>query len=163
MGLPDLTTMMKTSISEVFETAFFETVEIQAAREDFSMADFGEPLLMGTMLRFSKGLEGAVHMIAPDRWVTRMTADFLGIDPNRVTNAQKADTIKEATNMIAGHMFSQFDSDGRIQLGIPELIRDSFLIPADLELIRGTMVWVTTDSDKLAVATVLNSAGFPAS
>jgi hypothetical protein len=89
-----------------------------------------------------------------------MTADFLGIDPNRVTNAQKVDTIKEATNMIAGHMFSQFDKDGRIQLGIPELIRDSFLIPADLALIRGTMVWVTTDTDKLAVATVLNSAGF---
>ena len=160
MGVPDLTTMMKTSISDVFETAFFETVEIQTSREAFSMEAFGDQSLTGTVLRFSKGLEGAVYVVAPDRWVSRITADFLGIDPNRVTDAQKADTIKEATNMIAGHMFSQFDTDGLIQLGIPELIRDSFLIPADLGLIKGTMVWVITDTDKLAVATVLDPAEF---
>lgn len=161
--MPDWMTMMKTSISEVFETAFFETVEVQPAREAFSMAVFGVQDLTGVVLGFSEGLDGAVYVVAPDRWVSRITADFLGIDPDQVTDAQKADTIKEATNMIAGHMFSQFDSDGRIQLGIPELIRESFLIPADLESIKGTMVWVTTDTDKLAVATVLNSAGFPAS
>jgi ribosomal protein L5 len=89
-----------------------------------------------------------------------MTADFLGIDPDQVLDDQKADTIKEATNMIAGHMFSQFDKDGRIQLGIPELIRHSPLIAEDIDAIRGTMVWVTTDTEKLAVVTVLNSADF---
>ncbi len=154
--MPDLTTMMKTSISEVFETAFFETVEIEPIQEGFSMAGFGDTSLVGTVLRFSKGIEGAVYVIAPDRWVSRMTADFLGIDPDCVTNDQKADTIKEATNMIAGHMFSLFDKDGRVQLGIPELIRGTSLIPEDLEQIRGTRVWVTTDTEKLAVATILH-------
>lgn len=161
MDLPDLTMMMGMSISEVFETAFFETVEIQPAGEHVSMADFGDQALTGTVLRFSKGLEGAVYVIAPDRWVCRMTADFLGIDPDRVTEDQKADTIKEATNMIAGHMFSQFDRDARIQLGIPEMIRRPPLIAADIDPIKGTMVWVTTDTEKLAVAIVLASPEKP--
>jgi|GEM_PF-6131896 len=177
--MPDLTTMMKTSISEVFETAFFETVEIQPAGQDGFMAAFGDQVLTGAVLRFTKGLEGAVYVIAPDRWVSRMTADFLGIDPEHVTEDQKADTIKEATNMMAGHMFSQFDRDARIQLGIPELIQPSpLLLPdrdariqlgipeliqpsplllPDIERIRETMVWVTTDTDKLAVAIILES------
>jgi chemotaxis protein CheY-P-specific phosphatase CheC len=155
--MPDLTTMMKTSISEVFETAFFETVEIQPAGQDGFMAAFGDQVLTGAVLRFTKGLEGAVYVIAPDRWVSRMTADFLGIDPEHVTEDQKADTIKEATNMMAGHMFSQFDRDARIQLGIPELIQPSPLLLPDIERIRETMVWVTTDTDKLAVAIILES------
>jgi chemotaxis protein CheY-P-specific phosphatase CheC len=149
--------MMKTSISEVFETAFFETVEIQPAGQDGFMAAFGDQVLTGAVLRFTKGLEGAVYVIAPDRWVSRMTADFLGIDPEHVTEDQKADTIKEATNMMAGHMFSQFDRDARIQLGIPELIQPSPLLLPDIERIRETMVWVTTDTDKLAVAIILES------
>ncbi len=159
MELPDLTTMMKTSISDVFETAFFETVEIQPAGETLSMADFDDQSLTGAFLDFSEGLEGTVYVIAPDRWVLRMTADFLGIDLNQVTDDQKADTIKEATNMIAGHMFSLFDKDGRVQLGIPELIRRSPLIAADLDSIKGMMVWATTETEKLAVVTVLNSVG----
>ncbi len=123
------------------------------------MADFDDQSLTGAFLDFSEGLEGTVYVIAPDRWVLRMTADFLGIDLNQVTDDQKADTIKEATNMIAGHMFSLFDKDGRVQLGIPELIRRSPLIAADLDSIKGMMVWATTETEKLAVVTVLNSVG----
>lgn len=161
MGVPDLTTMMATSISEVFETAFFETVEIHPAGKPLSMADFDDPFLTGAFLGFSNGLAGKVFVIAPDRWVSRMTADFLGIDPDQVTEDQKADTIKETTNMIAGHMFSLFDRDGHIQLGIPELIRRSPLTAEDIDPIKGTMVWVTTDTEKLAVVTALNAAGVP--
>jgi hypothetical protein len=100
-------------------------------------------------------------VIAPDRWVSRMTADFLGIDPDHVTEDQKADTIKEATNMIAGHMFSQFDRDACIQLGIPGLIHrsDMPLLLPDIDRIRETMVWVITDTEKLAVAVILTSTG----
>jgi hypothetical protein len=63
--------------------------------------------------------------------------------------------------MIAGHMFSQFDRDARIQLGIPELIRRPPLIAEDIGPIKGTMVWVTTDTEKLAVAIVLTSPEKP--
>lgn len=161
MGLPDWTTMMKTSISEVFETAFFETVEIQPAGEEISMDAFGDQVLTGAVLPFSKGLDGAVYVIAPDRWVSRMTADFLGIDPDHVTEDQKADTIKEATNMIAGHLFSQFDTQARIQLGIPELIRHCPPMLPDIARTRGTTVWVTTDTEKLAVAMVVSQPKNP--
>lgn len=159
MEIPDVTKMMKMSISNVFETAFFETVETRATGEDkIAMDAFDDAMLTGAVLRFSKGLDGAVYMIAPDRWVARITADFLGIDPARVTDAQKKDTIKEATNMIAGHMFSLVDQDGEIQLGIPELIRQSALTAGDLAKIKGTVVWVETDTEKLAVVTTLNPA-----
>jgi chemotaxis protein CheY-P-specific phosphatase CheC len=160
--MPDLTKMMKTSISNVFETAFFQTVEIGEAESDgLDMAAFGDAQLTGARLRFSRGLEGMVYVIAPDRWVSWITADFLGIDLDRVTAAQKEDTIKEAANMIAGHMFSLFDKDGSIQLGIPEMIRRPKLTAQDLSEIRGTGVWVMTDTEKLAVVTALTQAGSP--
>lgn len=162
MKIPDLTKMMKASISNVFETAFFQAVETRAAGSDGVRMDaFGAAPLTGAKLRFSRGLEGRMYVIAPDRWVSRITADFLGIDLTRVTEEQKEDTIKEAANMIAGHMFSLFDTQGRIQLGIPELIRRPQLTAQDLSDIRGQVVWVMTDTEKLAVVTALTQAGSP--
>jgi chemotaxis protein CheY-P-specific phosphatase CheC len=160
--IPDLMKMMTASISNVFETAFFQTVETRTDELDGVRMDaFDDRALTGALLRFSRGLEGKMYVIAPDRWVTRITADFLGIDLTRVTDAQKEDTIKEAANMIAGHMFSLFDKDGSIQLGIPELIRRPQLTAQDLSDIKGTVVWVMTDTEKLAVVTALTRAGSP--
>jgi chemotaxis protein CheY-P-specific phosphatase CheC len=160
--IPDLTKMMTASISNVFETAFFQTVETWSVESDrVSMDGFDATSLTGAKLRFSGGLEGRMYVIAPDRWVSRITADFLGIDLARVTQAQKEDTIKEAANMIAGHMFSLFDKDGSIQLGIPELIRQPQVTAQHLSDIRGTVVWVMTDTEKLAVVTALTRAGSP--
>jgi chemotaxis protein CheY-P-specific phosphatase CheC len=160
--IPDLTKMMTASISNVFETAFFQAVETRAAGSDrVRMEAFDAGSLTGAKLRFSRGIEGRVYVIAPDKWVSRITADFLGIDPTRVTQAQKEDTIKESANMIAGHMFSLFDKEGSIQLGIPELIRRPQLTARDLSDIRGTVVWVMTDTEKLAVVTALIPAESP--
>jgi chemotaxis protein CheY-P-specific phosphatase CheC len=160
--IPDLMKMMTASISNVFETAFFQTVETRTDESDGVRMDaFNDRSLTGALLRFSRGLEGKMYVIAPDRWVTRITADFLGIDLTRVTDAQKEDTIKEAANMIAGHMFSLFDKDGSIQLGIPELIRRPQLTAQGLSDIKGKVVWVMTDTEKLAVVTALTRAGSP--
>ncbi len=161
MKLPDLTKMMKTSISEVFETAFFETVEIRPAGADISLAAFGDQRLTGAMLRFSGEEDGAVFVVIPDRWLSRMTSDFLGIDPEEVTDDQKTDTIKEATNMIAGHMFSQFDSEALIQLGIPGIISPP---PPPLPKAPGSggaMVWATTETEKMVVAIDVESSEAP--
>lgn len=161
MKVPDLTKMMKTSISEVFETAFFETVEIRPAGADMSLTAFGDQRLTGATLRFSGGEDGLVCVIIPDRWLSRMTSDFLGIDPEEVMEDQKIDTIKEATNMIAGHMFSQFDTDARIQLGIPEIMSPPPPPLPEMPGYGGAMVWVTTETEKMAVAIDVESSEAP--
>lgn len=141
--------MMKRSISNVFETAFFQSVEIQFSESPLEMSFFRTTQLIGACLKFSGKFSGTVYIVAPDIWVKNLTADFLGIDEMMVTENHKQDTIKEAVNMIAGHMFSFFDKDGEIRLGIPAMI-DS-LIGDDWVQIKGDVLRVMTDNDSLAV------------
>jgi len=145
--------MMTRSISNVFETAFFQSVDIQSSKDVLGAAFFNSTELIGAFLKFTGKLSGTVYILAPDVWVKNLTADFLGIDVKAVTDNQKQDTIKEAANMIAGHMFSFFDSDGEIQLGIPGII--TALTEGDLLKIKGDLLRVMTENDALAVVTDL--------
>ena len=152
MDRQKLMEMMTLSISNVFETAFFQSVEIQRKEENsMEMQSFLSGELMGALLEFSGILSGTVYMVAPDLWVENLTADFLGIEVSLVTRDQKDDTIKEAVNMIAGHMFSLFDKEGGVHLGIPAIIGQPPLTREDLLKINGDIFRVMTESDALAV------------
>lgn len=156
MDRQSLMEMMTRSISNVFETAFFQSVEILSSSNPLGTAFFSSTELTGSFLKFTGKLSGTVYIVAPDAWVKNLTADFLGIDVMSVTDNQKQDTIKEAVNMIAGHMFSFFDSEGEIQLGIPEMI--TLLSEDDLLKINGDVLRVMTDNEALAVVTELGAS-----
>ncbi len=151
MDRQNLMEMMTLSISNVFETAFFQSVEIQGETGPLELQSFLSGELIGACLEFSGTLAGKVYIVAPDSWVKNLTADFLGTDVLLVTDAQKQDTIKEAVNMVVGHMFSFFDKDGEIHLGIPEMISHTPLTREDLRMITGDVLQVMTDSQALAV------------
>ena len=155
MDRQTLMEMMTRSISNVFETAFFQSVEIQSSKDSLGTAFFSSTELIGSFLKFTGKLSGTVSIVAPDVWVKNLTADFLGIDVKAVTDNQKQDTIKEAVNMIAGHMFSLFDRDGEIQLGIPGMMTS--LTGDDLRKINGEVLRVMTDNESLAVVTDLGT------
>ncbi len=155
MDRQSLMEMMTRSISNVFETAFFQSVEIQSSKESLGTPFFNSTELTGSFLKFSGKLSGTVSIVAPDAWVKNLTADFLGIDVKAVTDNQTQDTIKEAVNMIAGHMFSFFDRDGEIQLGIPGMI--TALTGGDLLKMKGEVLRVMTDNEVLAVVTDLGA------
>ena len=156
MDQPDLMKMMTRSISNVFETAFFQPVGISVSAQGLSMDFFQEDFLVGASLDFSGGMAGRVSILAPSPWINQVTADFLGIDEEGVTAAQKEDSIKEAVNMIAGHMFSLFDRQGEIHLGIPQMIRPVPLSREAFEKIHGSVHWVMTEEERLAVVMSLD-------
>ncbi len=157
MDRQNLMKMMTQSISNVFETAFFQSVNIKILKKSVKIESFISGELTGSCLEFTGNLEGVVYLVAPEAWAKALTADFLGIDVLSVTDAQEQDTIKEAVNMIAGHMFSFFDKDGEIHLGIPKMISNVPLGQEDLLKIKGDVLQVVTDKNTLAVVTALGA------
>jgi len=153
----DLMKMMTQSISNVFETAFFQSVDIQALKKSTKIESFLSGKLTGACLAFTGKLEGVIYLVAPKAWVKDLTADFLGIDALSVTDAQEQDTIKEAVNMITGHMFSFFDKNGEIHLGIPKMISNVALGQEELLKIKGDVLQVMTDKNTLAMVTALGA------
>ncbi len=143
--------MMVKSISNVFETAFFQSVDVQTTDGDILLQFPPSEKLTGAYLTFSGALSGTACIIVPDSWLGQTTADFLGTTEQTVTDTQKQDTIKEAINMIAGHMFSLIETGADIQLGIPQLISAMNLTHEYLQKTEGTVFQVVTESMNIVV------------
>ena len=154
----DRETMMETmrqAISNVLETMFFQPVQISdkncILQEWFSDKDS----LLGAELRFTGPFAGSFYVIIPVKLASDITANFLGLQEEEVNAEQKIDTLKEALNMIGGHMFSLFDKEGDIRLGIPELIEESNLNNDNLGEIKGDTLFIETGDSRMAAGIVM--------
>jgi len=149
----DRQTILKTmslAISNVMDTMFFEPVEIRD--EDRSLSEWfsGNDELVGARLNFNGLFSGSCHLLMSMKLARELTANFLGIDETDTERLQLEDTIREALNIIAGHMFSILDKDGKIVLGIPELIDNELLGRDRLSEFEGENIFVTTEQERLA-------------
>ncbi|MBW2000908.1 MAG: chemotaxis protein CheX [Deltaproteobacteria bacterium] len=149
----DRETMMKTmraSISNVLETMFFQSVQISdtncSLQEWFSNAQ----LLFGVSLSFNGPSAGSFYFLLPATMVTGITANFLGIEEEEINEEQKKDAVKEALNMIGGHMLSLFDKEGAFKLGIPELIEENDLAEDNLGDLKKDIILIETEENRLA-------------
>ncbi len=141
---------LKAAISDVLETMFFQSVEIQE-RNSVINSWFEDDLpLLGASLDFHGPCDGVFYLVSPVEAIAEFTANFLGIENPGVSDAQKEDTLKEAVNMIAGHMFSLFDKEGAYRLEIPVLMEQPTLgDPGDTG--SGTShLLIRTDGSRLA-------------
>ncbi|MDX9785516.1 MAG: chemotaxis protein CheX [Desulfobacterales bacterium] len=120
---------MTTSISEVLETMFFMTIDVNenAATEAFLGKPGEHPF--ASRIYFQGKLSGYFLLMIPEEILRVMTETFMGVDAADVTVTHLNGTIQEAINMIAGNTFSTFDNTAVFDLGIPELI-DFNLIPS---------------------------------
>ena len=143
--------MMKQAISDVLETMFFQPVQISC--KDCTLQEWfsDKQSLLGAILTFSGPFAGSIYIVIPVNLVKEITANFLGIEKEEVNENQKKDTIKEALNIIGGHMFSLFDKEGAISLGIPELIGDNNLKHDNLGEIKGNTFFIKTDNHQAAL------------
>jgi len=116
-----LRTAMTTSISEVLETMFFMTIDVNenAGAEVFLREPAENPFV--SKLVFSGCLSGLFFLMIPENILRSMTETFMGLDPGEVTLAHLNGTVQEAINMIAGNTFSTLDDTEVFELGIPEL------------------------------------------
>lgn len=140
---------MKLAISDVLETMFFQAV--QFVEEPLSIAEWfsGNESLNIARLEFAGPVCGAYYLWVPSGLAAVMTANFLGLSEDGIDDQQQADTIKEALNMIGGHMLSHFDEQGAYQLGIPEMLaRQEGMAPVGRE--AGEIFLCETDVMRLA-------------
>jgi CheY-specific phosphatase CheX len=117
-----LKTAMMTSISEVLETMFFMTIDLnENATADVLLQDPGA-LPFISRIGFRGKLTGFFVFIVPENILSAMTETFMGLDTDTVTETHLQGTVLEAINMIAGNTFSNLDDQAVFDLDIPKLI-----------------------------------------
>jgi hypothetical protein len=146
--------LMKQAISDVLETMFFQPVQISSKNYTLQEWFFDKQSLLGATLTFSGPFAGLFYIVIPVNLVKEITANFLGIEKEEVNENQKKDTIKEALNIIGGHMFSLFDKEDATSLGIPELIEENNLKHDNLGEIKGNTFFIKTEDNHRAALVV---------
>ena len=117
-----MTTNLKQAISNVLELMFFVSVQIREDYDPAAATPLNGQACIGATLAFSGPLSGAYYLLIPQEMAREITANFLGLDEDEVSAGQEQDTVKEALNMIGGHMLSLTDAPDSFQLGIPAII-----------------------------------------
>jgi hypothetical protein len=149
-------TSLETAISSVLETMFFQSVQVNdsdCGPQDWLRKD--RPILAST-LDFDGPIAGRCYLLLPVAVIREMTANFLGIEKEDVRNDQGRDTLKEALNMIGGHMLSLADEEGICRLGIPDLVDEHNAFYDRLDDLEGDMLLLETDACRLAAGICLD-------
>jgi hypothetical protein len=146
---------MKTAISSVMETMFFQPVKINDHHQNMKDWFSGDQSLMGARLHFTGPLSGECYILVPDSDVKEMTADFLGIDKGDVKNDQIRDTVKETLNMISGNMLSISDKSSAFHIGIPELMDEGDIDTEEFGGENEDILYIETDGKRLAMGLIV--------
>jgi CheY-specific phosphatase CheX len=150
--------VMQQAISDVMNKMFFLPVQVNekglALREWFS----NKLPLVGATINFTGPLSGYSYLLIPAGVAKEMTANFLGIAEKEINVKQEMDTVKEALNMITGHMLSQFDRKGDLRIGIPQLINDSDLLAGQLDGFNKGAILIETEHSHIAAGIVIKQA-----
>lgn len=122
--IKELKSAMTASISEVLETMFYMPLEFEDYTVQERKALLEAPDLRLCKLTFTGKISGYFLMAIRDSLLVTMARDFMGEDKENITRQHTDGIIKEALNMVAGHMFSNMDKTNEYNLGIPELMED---------------------------------------
>ena len=117
-----MTTNLKQAISNVLELMFFVSVQIMDDEGLSGEAPLDGQACIGATLAFSGPLSGSYYLLIPQAMAREITANFLGLEADEISGDQEQDTVKEALNMIGGHMFSLTEEPDNFKLGIPAII-----------------------------------------
>ncbi len=147
---------MKASISNVLETMFYQMVQI--IDDDCSLQAWFAPgrSLLGATLNFTGPSEGMFYVIIPIEVANEITANFLGLDAGEIDAGQRADTVKEALNMVSGGMLAIFDPKGAYKLEIPEMMTEDDLSHDKLKNLHGDVILLETEDNRLAAAIAMD-------
>lgn len=117
-----LKTAMKNSISEVLEKMFYLPLYFSEDSNVGELLNSGRGEIIVSKLNFSGPFSGWFLFFVPKELAHSITADFMGIDEDSLSQDQVTETVKEIINMVTGNIFSIFDDQVVFDLGIPELI-----------------------------------------
>jgi len=141
---------MALAIFEVLEIMFFQPVQFVDHQLPLNEWFPENESLKVARLEFAGPVSGAFYLLIPIALAAEMTANFLGLSEDGVSDQQQADTIKEALNMIGGHMLSLFDEQGKYQLGIPALLAENESMTKPVEYENEEILLIETGTMRLA-------------
>ncbi len=105
--------LTKDAISEVMETMFFNVVEF-SGEEEQTINRFSVSYITLT----SDNLELLLAVKFDPEFAKQLTADFLGLIPEEVTESDIEDCMKELANMLAGSVIAK--SEVKFALALPQ-------------------------------------------
>lgn len=156
METEKLESATKRSISEVLEKMFFIPVDFPEKSGDTGLNLSGSGKYMITRLRFKGPFAGYFLFVIPEELTPSLAAGFLGEEERQITGEQRADTIKEILNMIAGNMFSILDDQATFNLDIPEMIEGADAAKLISGGKEGVYIPVQTIDSSLAIQVVVD-------
>jgi len=154
----EMTKAMRKAISDVMNKMFLLPVQIKGNGIALNKWFSNHQALVGAILNFTGPSSGFSFLLMPKAVIREITANFLGVSEKAVDVQQERDTVKEALNMIAGLMFSQFDTEGAFQIGIPELLNESELMAGKLDGFNTGAILIETEHSLFAAGTVISQA-----
>lgn len=154
MEIVNMMKAMRTSISEVLGTMFFQMVQIVDANSTLQEWLAQEQSLLGATLDFGGPLAGSFYLLIPVDAANKITANFLGLNADEVHEEQQNDTVKEMLNMIGGGLLSIIDQKGTFKLGLPELIETNDLTLDKFDGLQKDFVLFETKDHRLAAGLV---------
>ena len=147
---------MKQAISNVLEIMFF--LPVQFFDNNCPLIEWlpQNQTYVGAILGFSGPVSGSYYFIIPSNVAKEITANFLGLGEEEVSEAQKIDTVKEALNMIGGHMLSLVEASENFQLGIPEIIPQTDMHQNGFLGQKEHVIFIENDEKHLAAGFMLD-------
>ena len=118
----NLMTAMRTSISEVMETMFFEPIEFSEETDALAFFDENRENLIVVNVKYQGPFSGDLCCFMPKDLALSLASNFLGKELSDVSNDQAGEVVKEIVNMTAGGIFSHYDKNAVFQIGIPEIV-----------------------------------------
>ena len=113
---------MKDSISEVLEQMFFLPIDFIDPQQPPADASWDHSAIIGTTLAFSGLPSGRFRLTMPKTLAMAVTADFMGIQPETLSDEQVSGTVKEMINMLAGNALSAYAPQAVFDLQLPEML-----------------------------------------
>ena len=114
---------MRTSISEVMETMFFEPIEFSEETDALAFFDENRENLIVVNVKYQGPFSGDLCCFMPKDLALSLASNFLGEEVSDVSDDQAGEVVKEIVNMTAGGIFSHYDKNAVFQIGIPEIIK----------------------------------------
>jgi CheY-specific phosphatase CheX len=151
-----MTTNLKQAISNVLELMFFVSVQVMEDENPSTEKPLNGQPCIGATLAFSGPLSGSYYLFIPQAMAREITANFLGLDDDEVSGSQAQDTVKEALNMIGGHMLSLTEAPDNFQLGIPAIIPEPEAGPGGCSDGRQNAIFIEAGSYRMIAGIELN-------
>ncbi|MBW1919666.1 MAG: hypothetical protein DRH11_10755 [Deltaproteobacteria bacterium] len=158
MDREKMTRALKDATSNVMDRMFFQPVHFADSAHSLEEWFSHHRPLIGSSINFSGPLQGSLYLLMPAALATEITASFLGLEKDEISKEQEKDTLKEALNMVGGHMLSLVDKGGAFHLGLPELMEEMELSCDSGKEPKGETLFMQTENHRLAMGITISES-----